>query len=183
VRTATSVLALGAALVALPAPAFATKAFPGTIRDYVKKKTDMDPECPVPCKLCHTREEGGLEYMKERGFIRNLDTPATPIDWKFPTTLVFALDGLAMRACFENPNANPSNPCDTDRDGMGDVAELLAGRNPEGPGEFECPQYGCGAGSIAPAAPDRRELGALWVFGALGAVALARVRSRRARTR
>jgi hypothetical protein len=176
VRTAAFVLALGAALVALPAPAFGMKHFPGVIQDYVSTKTPDPPECPVPCSLCHKSEQATRENLRETGFIVNLRTRDTPITVENPA-LLFALQAHGMRACADP--SNPSNPCDTDRDGMPDMAELIAGRDPDGSRNFDiCPKYGCGASAIAPAAPNRRELGALWVLGALGAVAVARARSR-----
>jgi hypothetical protein len=172
VRTAASVLALGAALVALPAPAFGMPTFPGIIQDYVSKDTLV---CPVPCSLCHESEQATRDNVRQAGFIVNLRTRDTPITVENPG-LLFALQAHGMRACADP--SNPSNPCDTDRDGMPDMTELFAERDPDGRRNFGCPKYGCGASAIAPAAPERRELGALWLLAAFGGVVVARRASR-----
>jgi hypothetical protein len=174
-RTATSVLALGATLVALPAPAFGLPTFPGIIQDFVSKRTSDPPECAVPCTLCHLSEPATRENLRMEGFIVNLRTRETPITVENPG-LIFALEAHGARACVENP---ASNPCDSDGDRTPDIVELIQGTDPDGSRNFDiCPKYGCGASAIAPAAPDRRELGTAWLLGALGVLAVARARSR-----
>jgi len=168
VRTAPFVLALGAALLALPAPASGMPTFPGIIQEFVS--TDDRLVCPVPCVLCHKSEQANRDNVKEDGFIVNLRRQETPITVENPG-LLFALQAHGKRACATDPM---SNPCDTDGDGMSDMAELAAERDPDGSRYFGCPKYGCGASAVAPAAPPRRELGALWVLGALGGLVVLR---------
>lgn len=172
-RTVTSVLALGAALVALPAPAFGLPTFPGLIQDWVLKKAKEankePPDCAVPCALCHKGVPPSRENVKEEGFIVNLRETRITVE---NPDLIPALNAHGSRPCRLN---TMSNPCDSDGDGMSDIAELIAGRDPDGSRNFDiCPKYGCGASTIATAPPAHRELGALWLLGALSVVAVAR---------
>jgi hypothetical protein len=170
----TAALVLGAALVALPPAAHAAVSFPGAIQEYLDQTGDV-PKCPVPCTLCHTREEGGRDFMKDEGFILNLNTQMTPLDETDPASLKFALQGLATRPC---RGGAEGTICDSDSDGMPDIEELRRGRDPDGSRDFAtCIQYGCGA-TIAPQRPERTELGPLWLVAAFAAVAAAR-RARR----
>jgi hypothetical protein len=168
----TAALAFGVALVVLPSPALAVETFPGAIQDYLAK-TGKVPDCAVPCTVCHTREAGGTDYMKEEGWFVNLT--AMPLDTADPASVGFALAALAMSPCRDG---SPGNPCDSDGDGVPDVVELHEGRDPDGARAFNtCIRYGCGA-TIAPQRPERTGLGALSLIAALGAAAVAR-RARR----
>jgi hypothetical protein len=173
----TAALVLGVAVVVVTAPLRAAESFPGAVQEYVQK-TGGDPKCPVPCTLCHTKEAGGSDFLKETGFLLNLDTRETPLDPADPASVGFALQALAMRPCRDGA---PGTLCDSDADGMPDVVELRQGRDPDGSRDFElCIRYGCGA-TIAPRGHARTEVGPLWLLAALGGVALLR-RARRVAT-
>ena len=109
--------------------ALATPTFPATL------KRELGLSYTVECSLCH------LNGVTGRG------TVTTPF-------------GLSMRAAGLNPGDEASlkaalaslkaEGIDSDRDGVGDVAELLAATNPNGVGRLDTPrfldpQYGCGA--------------------------------------
>ena len=160
----------------LASPALAVETFPGAIQDYLAATGNRQvPDCAVPCTVCHTREAGGADYMKQEGWIVNLNTQMTPLDTADPASVGFALAALAMNPCRDG---SPGTPCDSDSDGMPDVVELRAGRDPDGSRKFDtCIRYGCGA-TIAPQRRERTQLGALWLVAALGAVAVARRRRR-----
>jgi hypothetical protein len=170
------VLAFGAASLALPAPAFGHPDFPGMIQGYVLKATNK-LTCDVPCTLCHKALPATIANVRDKGFIVNLRAKPTPITASDPSSLVFALDAHWKRPCAEKIGS--TDPCDTDGDKMTDMAELMAGRDPDGGRDFSCPKYGCGASSIAPPA-ERRELGVLSFLTALAALTVARRRPRRA---
>lgn len=170
-------LALGALLA--PAPALAHPTFPGAMQEQFLPAM----ECPPSCLLCHTRIEGGVDFVKDSptSFVQNLiyvGQKAEPqiflnsdnVD-QFKKLLV--LYGTAP--CSEMPGALP---CDSDGDGTSDFAELSKNEDPERVGKPlpDCVKYGCGA-HIAPTASSSRNvsgssagavcamLGALVVFG------------------
>jgi hypothetical protein len=148
------------AVMASSAPASAHEVFPGELQSYLKN------QCPAQCTLCHTSPQGGQANLKSSLF----DTGMIPLVsqtkgsgeffanhvrvWangqkpSYPDTeaqLKAAIDALKTRAC----DLGSGPPCDSDGDGVGDVAELIADSNPDAPdkpGEY-CigPKYGCGA--------------------------------------
>lgn len=180
---ALSALALGLAAVTLPAVAAASQSFPGAMHEYLADTGDA-PSCPPACTLCHTSPAGGAVTVRGVGFTEairgqsdvawraRMQRPPGPLTSGDATTVGPALQALETLVCFDMTG----KPCDSDMDGVGDVAELRAGTNPDGPGSLgECPQYGCGA-SVAPSAAAPREVPGAWLFAALGALVLVRRR-------
>jgi MYXO-CTERM domain-containing protein len=164
---------------------YASESFPGAIQEHLMK-TGAAPACAPACTLCHKSPSGGVETVREEGFTLNLRVqsafawnqrmrmPPSQLLSGDATTVGPALDALEKLPCQEVDPAGPV--CDSDRDGMQDVAELRAGLNPDGPGELgECPQYGCGA-SIAPMALRPAEVPSAWLVVALGALVFVRRR-------
>ena len=111
------------------APALATPTFPSAL------KRELGLSYTVDCSLCH------LNGVTGRG------TVTTPF-------------GLSMRGAGLNPGDEASlkaalaslkaDGIDSDRDGVGDVAELVAATSPNGVGRLDAPrfldpEYGCGA--------------------------------------
>ena len=65
-----------------------------------------------------------------------------------------------------------TGPCDSDNDGIRDVAELRAGTDPDGPGQLtECPQYGCGAKAEPAAQSPAQSRHGLPPVGAVASIA------------
>jgi hypothetical protein len=135
-------------------------------------------ECPPSCLLCHTRIEGGKDFVKaaDTSFVQNLMfigvQTALPIRSDDPEPFKKLLEKYATEPC-----AAGAPPCDSDADGRSDIAELKLEEpeDPEGRGKLpSCAQYGCGA-HIAPKASVNVSgssagavcvlLGALVVFG------------------
>ncbi|APR84444.1 Hypothetical protein A7982_09793 [Minicystis rosea] len=139
-----------------PSVAWATPTFPDAV------KTDLSLSYTPPCTICHTTPGGGAgtasqkfaESMKDRGLMsNNTDTVAAALA---------ALDG---------------EHTDSDCDGIGDVAQLKEGRDPNtgeyidgsgkptpevdggcvgegGGGTGDGPRFGCGAQLAADPLPD-----------------------------
>lgn len=134
-------------------------------------------ECPPTCLLCHTRMEGGIEFVKpEPSFVQNLRTvgrsPAVNlrIQNDDPEILKQLLARYAVEPCTDPGTA----PCSSDGDATSDIDELKANTDPDSLRGVlpECVQYGCGA-HVAPEGSVSRSsagavcalLGALLVFG------------------
>lgn len=165
--------------------ALASESFPGAMQEYLLA-TGAAPTCPPTCTLCHTSPSGGAETVRESGFtlsIRNQSTvgwrnrgemPPRPLTGLDPSTVGPALHALETLECSTTPGTGKA--CDSDNDGVPDVAELRAGTDPDGPGLLaECPQYGCGA-SVAPVASRPYEVPGAWLVAALGALVFVRRR-------
>jgi hypothetical protein len=170
----TAALVLGVAVVVVTSPAAAGPDFPGAIQDYLAR-TGGAPDCAVPCTLCHAGPQGGKENVRTVGFTENLRGFGVKVEGLIPVSVVLALEAMARTPC---PDGS-GTPCNSDKEGGHDLAELHAGTDPDGRRNFDdCLKYGCGA-TIAPRGPERTELGPLWLVGALGGAALLR-RARRA---
>ncbi len=180
-------LALGLGALATPVAAQASPSFPGAIMDYLTL-TGEAPSCPPACLLCHTSPQGGVLTVRDMGFTRNIRNqssigydlrgrrPPGPLGDADETTVGPALQALETLDCY----SDPGHVCDSDHDGVPDVAELRAGTNPDGPGGLvDCPQYGCGAkASIAPSPRSPHELDGALLFAAVGVLVVVRRRRR-----
>ncbi|MET0591645.1 MAG: hypothetical protein ABW133_03025 [Polyangiaceae bacterium] len=158
------VASLSAVAVLLAAPAaLASESFPGAIKTYLNLPGD-----PPLCTVCHTTLIGG---------------PMT-VSKPFGKTLqqkygLLRLDENRLRAALmQMQAANP--PDDSDSDGIGDIAELLAGTDPNvKTGETavdEGPNYGCQC-SAARSTGGFSTGAFAWAAG----VAIAGLRARRSR--
>lgn len=176
--------ALGAATLLASGSALASESFPGAIYDYLIA-TGEYPTCPPTCTLCHKSPSGGRETIRDTGFTDNLRVQSSYayniVRMRMPPQQLLSGDastvGPALAALEKLPCQSPSpvmTPCDSDNDGVSDVAELRKGDNPDGPGKLsECPQYGCGA-SVAPVAARPAETHGAWLVAALGALVFVR---------
>jgi MYXO-CTERM domain-containing protein len=159
--------------------AFASETFPEEITKYLETQgSKVAPVCPVGCILCHTTPNGGegtsrpegfvvtLGAQSELGYVMRMSMGPAPFQMGRPETVGPALKDLETLPC-----PGTSAPCDTDKDGMDDVAELRLGRNPDGAGDLaDCPKYGCGA-SVAPVRPTARHVHGALAVGLLGLAA------------
>ncbi|HMJ16226.1 MAG TPA: hypothetical protein VK524_32655 [Polyangiaceae bacterium] len=125
--------------------------------------------CAPSCRLCHTRDSGGLSFI----------TPFGQRIWELgirpgrPETVASTIRCMRERNC----ESAPGEVFDTDADGVSDIDELDRGSNPGRAGDSDLcgARYGCGA-----RIEDRSELG--WRAGAalgLGLVTLSWFRRRR----
>lgn len=110
-------------------------------------------DCPPRCTLCHEDNEGGLGTIRPASFgevVVAVGDLEADDEARLRCTLL-----LLDPACEEPPEcATEGQSCiaaDTDADGMTDIEELKAGRNPNVPGEgVLCgAAFGCGA-QVAP---------------------------------
>jgi hypothetical protein len=122
------------ALLFTPAVAFASPTFPGALQEAANMP------CAPQCTLCHRDSAGGYGTLVE-------GTTAAPT---FVKQMIDADPGLEA----ENPSsvkpaldAVEGLGADSDGDGVGDVAELREGSNPNIKGDATLcgPTYGCGA--------------------------------------
>lgn len=176
-------LAAGIGAFALAATAQASPSFPGAIIEHLSETGDS-PACPPTCLLCHTSPSGGKATVRDSGFTQNLrdqssvaynargKKPPLPLTAGDDSTVGPALDALEKLDCYSAMGA----VCDSDGDGVPDVAELRAGTNPDGLGGLvDCPLYGCGAkASIAPSPRAPHELDGALLFAAVGIIVVAR---------
>jgi uncharacterized protein (TIGR03382 family) len=141
---------VGALVLSVAAPAFATSGFPGAI----KSKTGSPKT--YACTLCHTSNAGGTgtvttlfgKFMMSRGLAANNTT-----------SLNTALD------------ADKAEAKDVDGDGTGDYDELVAGRDPNTP---DVPGSSSGDGGTTPAdTPPEVEYGCNAAGSPTDAVAVA----------
>ena len=119
--------------------------------------------CPPPCTVCHETLNGGSGTVTKPFAFSMIDEGLEGEDIPLVAP---AIEALRVKQI------------DSDGDGVGDIAELASGRDPNlaGEGDLCGPQYGCGAHLAADPAVDLHALAlALVVAGALGA----RVRRRR----
>lgn len=141
------------------ARARASDPFPGAVRD------DLDMPCLPTCFLCHITnpgEAGSAQQPFADSMVNAAGIPS-PGDTNWVTAGLAALGDT-----------------DTDVDGMSDIDELKAGRDPnvKGEGDICAPEvkYGCGAAHVS-AAPPTDLGGAAWfVLGGLVLAGVARTR-------
>jgi MYXO-CTERM domain-containing protein len=180
-RTLAFVPIVGLAACGWTQPAFAYTELPG----YVQNIFALD--CAPSCLLCHTRPEGGEEYIKPatgdfpdaRGygvFVQNLMASYRDIANGLPTQAQFAtaLDAMRVGPC--SP-ISMGAPCDSDGDAKNDVDELASGQDPDD-GSKDAPlcigpRYGCGA-HVAPAPPAPATHASAWLAALSVALVLAR---------
>jgi hypothetical protein len=144
-RRSLSFLAFGA-LSALAPAAAASEEYPGKIQ------STLGLECAPPCTMCHDNPLGGLGTVRTKFGLAIRGTG--PLDCCSPDSIPAALAALSQPSCTPSPGGVPvaGAPCDSDGDGVPDIEELQAGRDPNAGGADFCsgPRYGCGA-HIAPA--------------------------------
>ncbi|HWA73103.1 MAG TPA: thrombospondin type 3 repeat-containing protein [Polyangiaceae bacterium] len=158
------VLALSLAMASLCASvrAHAEATFPSKLEALAATS------CTPTCLLCHTDPAGGLDHLRN-------DASGAP--WAL-INFTFLKNGGTV------DNVTPLDAKDTDGDGMSDLKEIQAGRDPLVKGEAPiCSElkYGCGASHLARTAPLDRGSYA-WLGAAAVACVLAgrrRVQSRR----
>ena len=113
----------------LAGPALATPNFPSAL------KRELGLTYTVDCSLCH------LNGVTGRG------TVTTPFGMSMRGAGLNPGDEASLKAALASLKADG---IDSDRDGVGDVPELVAATNPYGVGRLDTPrfldpEYGCGA--------------------------------------
>ncbi len=160
-----SSLALSSSALFVSNSALASDVFPGAVRD------NLEMPCLPSCLLCHTVNPG-ISLTAKQPFAGSMITAANrPLPSQGEVEWVQAgLAGLGTT--------------DTDEDGMSDLDELKAGRDPnvKGAGDICAPDvhYGCGAASVAEPASGSLGGAAWFVLGGLAVAAAARARRTRA---
>lgn len=131
IRTAFASLTVTLAALVAPAPAAASQVFP----DHLVTKLQMP--CAPGCQLCHNDASGGPAKINPKFGTAAKMAGATGL--LATDKLDAALTKMQMAGT------------DTDADGVGDVAELQAGTDPNAAGGELCGglKYGCGASTIA----------------------------------
>lgn len=114
------------ALLAWAAPATASPDYPAALR------AATGAPCPPPCTVCHLTMNGGA---------------GTAVKPFAEAMIAEGLDGEDESLVKSAAAKLKAAPVDSDGDGMDDIAELAAGRDPNvsGAGDLCGPEYGCGA--------------------------------------
>ena len=119
-------LGITALLLLWAASAVASPEYPTAVQEAAGSP------CPPPCTLCHETTNGGF------------GTATKP----FAESMINdGLEGEDISLVAPAIEALRANQIDSDDDGVGDIAELASGRDPNlsGGGDLCGPQYGCGA--------------------------------------
>jgi hypothetical protein len=170
-RLSLSALTLSAATALAPA-ALASDTYPGAVQAELGT-------CTMQCTLCHRTLAGGPGDLNNM-FGLSIQTTGN-LSIRAPSTIPAALQALENGPCIVGMMEVPGG-CDSDGDGVGDVAELREGRDPNVAGEGNIcggPRYGCGAR----VAPGRSEFDwvSLLLAGAAAAMMIRGVRRVRRR--
>jgi len=173
-RLTASALALGAATALAPA-ALASDTYPGAVQSALGT-------CTMQCTLCHKTLAGGPGNLNT-GFGEAIQATAE-LSIRQPSSIAAALERMRVGPCIDRLGAmEDPDPCDSDGDGMGDILELEASRDPNVFGEGNIcggPTYGCGA-RVARGSSDFDWL-ALLVAGAAAAMMIGGARRLRKRS-
>lgn len=144
-------------------PAFASDVFPGAVRDT------LEMPCLPSCLLCHTVNPGMAGTATQHFADLMVNAGGLPN----PGETAWVERGLAALGA-----------TDKDADGMSDLEELKAGRDPnvKGVGDICAPDvhYGCGAASVAKPTSGSWSGAAWFVLGGLAVAGVARARRRQA---
>jgi hypothetical protein len=170
---ATLAVLLGLAASLCSARALASPEYTDTLRSA------LDLDCAPRCTVCHEDSQGGLGTIRP-GSLGETLVRVADLGPEDPDRLACALQ-LLEPSCEEPPACAAAEqtcfPADTDADGMADVDELRAARDPNTDGVgFLCgPAYGCGA-QLSPPAAETPASGvlALALAGCVAASRLAR---------
>lgn len=158
-----SSLAISSSALFVSNSALASDVFPGAVRDT------LEMPCLPSCLLCHTVNPG-MSGLTDQPFTLAMTGNAGLPN---PGETAWVERGLAALGA-----------TDSDEDGMSDLDELKAGRDPnvKGAGDICAPDvhYGCGAASVATPASGGWSGAAWFVLG--GLVLAAGARARRARS-
>lgn len=148
-----AVLSLVVLLVS--APSRASTSYPEALAE------ELNAPCVPQCTICHRDNNGGLATVTQPFGLAMI---ANGLGFFAPQTIRPALNALEAAGT------------DSDGDGMGDVAELAAGRDPNGDLDLcgLAPHYGCAVRLATP--PRRRDLDVTaWTLASLAfAAALSR---------
>lgn len=150
-------------VLSFPRASLASEVFPGEVRD------ELDMPCLPTCLLCHTVNPG-VALTAQQPFAAAMLTAAdrSPPEAGEIAWVTAGLAGLT------------ASGVDTDKDGMSDIDELKAGRDPNvtGEGDICAPdvRYGCGAAHVAATPPGSWNGAAWFVLGGLLIAGLVKAR-------
>jgi hypothetical protein len=159
-------------LLCMTRAASASEPYPGKIQET------LGLECAPACTICHRDLLGGRNTVTQP-FGKAIRGTAF-LECCNPDLIPDALGALSSGSCTPSPGGVPQQGnCDSDGDGVTDIDELIAGRDPNPGGVEFCagPKYGCGA-HIAPA-ESRIDWFSLLMAGATAAVLVRKVRRSR----
>lgn len=130
----------------------------------------LNLSCAPRCTLCHAEPQGGIGTLRDDSFGSALADIGDLLD-REPSKVAGAIAAVERAGV------------DSDGDGVSDVAELRANRDPTVPGEgVLCgPRYGCGAHIAPERARVTSSAPVAVLLGLLGALTLRRVLASRPR--
>lgn len=161
-------LVAGLGVTSVTLSAAASPSYPGELQKA------LDLGCVPPCTVCHQTTDGGYGTIRPGSFGEAMMTQGGLVA-QDPARLRCALALLSPECAVPPACAEPEQTCavvDSDGDGVGDIEELRALRDPNSDSDhsFCGPQYGCGA-RIAPRTSTPRDetvAGLLALLVALG---------------